>query len=247
LGSSRMMNQIRGVFFDAFRTLIDLHPSYPGAFADVCRHFGYPIAEADVARVLSAIEAAMEKTWRRDGDFKCSPELLSRRWRALNSMIFSAVGVAGDAVALSEEMEKRFDSGRYTRAYDDTHEVLEVLRQRGLRLGVISNGTPGVARCLELAGITERVDFVLVSALVGWEKPAREIFALGLEAVGLRPERVVFVGDHYEADIRGARAVGMEAVMIDRARRAADPDCPVVRDLVHFRRWLEEAQDASES
>jgi len=233
------MNDIRGIFFDAFKTLIYLHPTYPGAFADVCRHFNYPVSEAAVARVLDDIERAMEQRWRSDAVFTCSPEELGRRWRALNRSIFRAVGVEGDADALSEEMERRFDSGAYTRTYEDSLPTIARLRQQGFRLGVISNGTPGVARNLGIAGITERMDFVLVSALVGWEKPAPEIFAMGLEAVGLQPAEVVFVGDHYEADIKGARAVGMQAVMIDREGRSTVDDCPIVRNLTEFCEWLD--------
>jgi HAD superfamily hydrolase (TIGR01549 family) len=236
------MNEIRGVFFDAFKTLVYLHPTYPGAFADVCRDFGYPVAEAVVARVLDDIERAMEEHWRREGNFTCTPEELSRRWRALNRAIFQAAGVDGDADALSVEMERRFDSGEYVRTYEDTLPTIEALRGQGFRLGVISNGTRGVALNLELAGISQRVEFVLVSALVGWEKPSPRIFAMGLEAVGLRPEEVVFLGDHYRADIEGARAVGMKAVMIDRARRSTETDCPVVHDLAEFCRWLEKSK-----
>jgi len=236
------MNPIRGIFFDAFKTLIYLHPSYPGAFADVCRHFNYPVTEAAVAHVLDDIERAMELRWRSDGNFTCSPEELGRRWRALNRAIFRAVGVEGDADALSEEMERRFDDGAYTRTYEDSLPTIARLRARGFRLGVISNGTPGVARNLELAGVSERVDFVLVSALAGWEKPAREIFAMGLEAVGLPPAEVVFLGDHYEADIKGARAAGMRAVMIDREGRATAADCPIVRDLTEFCAWLDKSE-----
>lgn len=233
------MKTLRGVFLDAFKTLIDLQPSYPGAFAGVCRHFGYQVSEADVTRVLPAIERQMEETLRRQTDFRCSPEELGRRWSALNKAIFQAVGVEGDARALSVEMERRFNTGAYTRPYQDALPTLEALRREGFHLGVISNGTEGVAYCLDLAGVSERVDFVLVSALVGWEKPAPEIFTLGLKAVDLRPEEVVFVGDHYWADIQGARAVGMQAVMIDRKGRSAQADCLIVRDLVEFCRWLD--------
>lgn len=233
------MDEIRAVFFDAFKTLIDLNPSYAGAFADVCKDFGYPVTEAEVARVLPAIERMEEERLREQKDFAVTPEVLERRWIALNCAIFRAVGVEGDARALSEEMERRFAAGSYSRLYADTLPVLENLRERGFRLGVISNGTPGVARCLESAGVTERVDFVLVSALVGWEKPSPKIFRMGLKAVGLEPAQVVFVGDHYMVDIQGALSVGMHAVMINRDGRCAEVDVPVVDNLVEFCQWLD--------
>jgi len=239
---SLSVNGIRGVFFDAFKTLVYLHPSYPGAFADVARDFGYDVREADVARVLDDIERAMESQWRAQGDFACTPAGLSRRWRALNRALFQAVHLHGDADALSAEMERRFDSGAYVRPYADVLPTLEALRAEGFRTGVVSNGTSGVEHCLRAAGVTARVDFVLVSALCGWEKPAPRIFQMALEAAGLAAGEVVFVGDHYLADITGARQMGMWAVLIDREGRGAEVDCPVVRDLAEFRAWLERIQ-----
>ena len=230
---------IRGVFFDAFKTLIDLKPTYAGAFADVCSYFGYPVREEDVARVLPEWEKLEGERYSRPGDFRCSADELHARWIELNSAIFRAVGVDGDARALCDEMERRFDTGRYTRAFDDTLPALEQLKRLGYRLGVISNGTPGVACCLDLAGITARVEFVLVSALVGWEKPAPEIFRMSLVKTGLEADEVVFVGDHYDADIRGALNAGMRAVMIDRAGNGKPHDCPIVTDLAGLGHWLE--------
>lgn len=233
------MTKIRGVMFDAFKTLIDLRPSYPGAFAEVCQHFGYEVREADVARILPEWERMENERYRQPGDFRCSAEEMHERWVELNGAIFRAVGVDGNARELSDEMERRFNSGRYTQAYEDALPALERLADEGYRLGVISNGTPGVAHCLELASITERVEFVLVSALVGWEKPAPRIFRMGLERLGLAPEEVVFIGDHIDVDVRGSRAAGMRPVMIDREGRIeTPPHCPLVSDMNGFTTWL---------
>lgn len=236
---------IRGVFFDAFRTLIELEAGYPPAFAEVCRDFGTPVDASAVARVLPSIERRMERLERARDSLACSAEELARRWVAFNDEIFRALGLDADVEAFTTEIERRFDAGAYTRPYDDSLPTLETLRRCGYRVGVISNGTPGVANCLNLAGITERVEFVLVSGVVGWEKPAPEIFHMGLEASGLRPETVVFVGDHYEADVQGARAVGMQAVLIDRGGQSTQTDCPVVSDLNEFLHWLDGEQSST--
>ena len=99
-------------------------------------------------------------------------------------------------------------------------EAVRVLAARGLRLGVISNTgrTPGMVlrRFLERQGLLRHFQVVTFSDEVGLRKPAAEIFRrtlakLGPE-LGLEPAAVAHIGDNPEADVEGARAVGMRAV-----------------------------------
>jgi putative hydrolase of the HAD superfamily len=96
-----------------------------------------------------------------------------------------------------------------------THALLESLRNRGLRLGVVSNAfDPGwlLHRDLEQMGIAERVDFAVFSSEVGKRKPHPEIFQRALDALGVAAEEAMFVGDRLYEDIRGANEVGMTSV-----------------------------------
>ena len=96
-----------------------------------------------------------------------------------------------------------------------THALLESLRNRGLRLGLVSNAfDPGwlLHRDLEQMGIAERVDFTVFSSEVGKRKPHPEIFQRALDALGVAAEEAMFVGDRLYEDIRGANEVGMTSV-----------------------------------
>ena len=96
-----------------------------------------------------------------------------------------------------------------------THALLESLRGRGLKLGLVSNAfDPGwlLHRDLEQMGLAERLDFSVFSSEVGTRKPHPAIFERALEALGVQPERALFVGDRLYEDVRGAGELGMTTV-----------------------------------
>ncbi len=96
-----------------------------------------------------------------------------------------------------------------------THALLESLRSRGLRLGVVSNAfDPGwlLHRDLEQMGIAQRIDHAVFSSEVGKRKPHPEIFERALERLGVAPNEALFVGDRLYEDVRGAAEVGMTTV-----------------------------------
>jgi HAD superfamily hydrolase (TIGR01509 family) len=95
-------------------------------------------------------------------------------------------------------------------------EALARLRDElGLTLVVVSNSDGSVERSLETAGLRPYFTAVLDSAIVGFEKPDARIFHAALEASGANPDRTLHVGDIYHADVAGARAAGLHAVLLD--------------------------------
>lgn len=96
-----------------------------------------------------------------------------------------------------------------------THALLESLRERGLKVGLVSNAfDPGwlLHRTLEQSGVAERLDFAVFSSEVGKRKPHPAIFERALEALDVRPEETLFVGDRLYEDVRGAAELGMKTV-----------------------------------
>lgn len=93
-----------------------------------------------------------------------------------------------------------------------THALLESLRDRGLKLGLVSNAIdpPGLLhRDLEQLGVAQRLDVAVFSSEVGRRKPDPSIFELALTRLAVAPERALMVGDSVANDIAGARALGM--------------------------------------
>jgi len=108
--------------------------------------------------------------------------------------------------------------------HQGTHESLRRLRAAGLRLGIVSNSDGRVEEALAASGLRDFFDVVIDSSLVGIEKPDAAIFRAALDALGIRPEEALYVGDLYEVDVVGARAAGIEAVLLTSS--SPDPGRP---------------------
>ena len=80
-------------------------------------------------------------------------------------------------------------------------------------------------------GLREHLSFVIDSAIVGCEKPDRRIFEHALRQSGARPERTLHVGDLYHADVTGARAAGIHALLLDPYDDWTGTDCDRAPDL----------------
>src|SRR5690242_4707410 len=109
----------------------------------------------------------------------------------------------------------------------NTHPLLEALRERGLKLGLVSNAfDPGwlLHRDLQHMGLEERLDFSVFSSEVGMRKPHPAIFERALEALGVEPENTLFVGDRLFEDIRGSAELGMTTVQALWYRADDHPD-----------------------
>jgi putative hydrolase of the HAD superfamily len=148
------------------------------------------------------------------------PELVRRLLRDF--------GVEIDDEELGRYLEaehRAWDPARILAAH--THPLLEALRVRGLRLGLVSNAfDPGwlLHRDLEQMGLAQRLDFSVFSSEVGMRKPHPEIFERALEALEVDPDRALFVGDRLYEDVRGAAEVGMTTVQALWFRADEHPD-----------------------
>jgi len=136
-------------------------------------------------------------------------------------------------VTLDDEQLDRFLEAEH-QAWDparrlaaDTHALLESLRDRGLKLALVSNAFDPrwlLQRDLEQMGLAERLDFAVFSSEVGKRKPHPEIFRRALDALEVEPERALFVGDRLYEDIRGAGELGMTTVQALWFRADEHPD-----------------------
>lgn len=113
---------------------------------------------------------------------------------------------------------------KYWKLEPDTVPMLETLRARGCRLGIISNASDDedVQELVDQASIRGYFDFVLTSAAAGVRKPNPRIFQQALAFWGARPDQSVMIGDLVPADVAGANPLGIASVWI--ARRADTPE-----------------------
>lgn len=101
---------------------------------------------------------------------------------------------------------------------DDAIPTLQVLLNKGYHLGIISNGSDDLNtyELMDKMGLRIYFDFVLSSSAIGKRKPHPAIFRSALDNFNIYPNQAVMVGDNYEADILGARQLGMKTIWVTR-------------------------------
>jgi len=138
-------------------------------------------------------------------------------WEAMEERLsgaFERSGVTEGAPALSRALRERFIDHRIGWSlFEDTVPALEALRAAGWRTAVLSNHVPELPGLVSGLGLSGMLDEVFSSAAIGYEKPHPEVFAHALRVCGY-PEEVWMVGDNPVADVAGAQAAGIPAVLV---------------------------------
>ena len=135
------------------------------------------------------------------------------------------------AAALTELDDYHRQSNLWETVPPDILPALAELRARGLRLVVVSNANGTLHRAFDRLGLSSALDVVFDSHVEGVEKPDPRFFWIALERSGARAETTVHVGDLYHVDVVGARAAGLEAILLDVADLYPDVDCTRLRSL----------------
>ena len=102
--------------------------------------------------------------------------------------------------------------------YEDANQVLEWLRKRNLKIGLVSNNhsTDFHFRLLQKHNLQNYFASIVVSSTIGIRKPHKQIFLHCLNQLKAKPENIIFVGDEPVHDVEGAKNAGMRCVWIKR-------------------------------
>jgi putative hydrolase of the HAD superfamily len=131
---------------------------------------------------------------------------------------------------------------RAVRLDPDALQVLAWLGAHGIKSGVCSNAPfppEMMRRQVETNGIGEMVDAVVFSSEVGKRKPAPEIYRAALDAIAVKAQHVLFVGDRVREDYEGPRSLGMRAVVFTAHSDEPPPEgVPTIASLSELTRLL---------
>jgi putative hydrolase of the HAD superfamily len=99
---------------------------------------------------------------------------------------------------------------------EETLALLEALEKAGIPYGIVTNGPSQQHLKIQQLGLKHRVRCLFVSAEFGCNKPDPAIFRAAAACLEVPCEQVLFVGDNPEADISGAKSVGMKTAWLSR-------------------------------
>ena len=211
----------RVILLDALGTLVALEPPAPRLRVELADRFGLDVSESDAERAITA-EIAYYRAHLDEGRDPASLGALRRQCAEVLRSALPAGGLDLDALVGALLASLRFTP------FADVRPALTDARERGQGLVVVSNwdaSLHGVLHALELSPL---LDGILTSAEAGSRKPAPAIFEEALALVGAGPEQAIHVGDSLEEDVAGARAAGIEPVLV---RRDGGPTAPGVRTI----------------
>ena len=116
--------------------------------------------------------------------------------------------------------------------YPEVKEVLSELKQRGLKLGLISNGYEEEINLILEKAYLEKATFDIIVGVdtIRQTKPNPDIFKYAISKLNVKPEEAMFVGDNVEADYEGAENAGIHALLIDRTEKQQS-DVRTIRNL----------------
>jgi putative hydrolase of the HAD superfamily len=154
------------------------------------------------------------------------PHFNVRISNALGSLGFSVDAKSGIVAGATNAFCEGFME--YVRIDEHASEVLRKL-QRKYKLGIVSNfAIPEcVVKLLETHGLDKVFDVVVVSGAVNKRKPSPEIFQQALKKLSVDATETVFVGDTVDADIKGAKDMGIKTIFIERRmQKEVEQICP---------------------
>ncbi len=215
---------ITHLFFDAGNTLV--FPNLP-LVAEKLLRLGARVTLAD-------LEASEQRTRFKLDD----PEVVKNsnddvRWNLYFETIFRNCGVTDAGLieaVLSDLRVIHKTSNLWELVPPEVPVALKKLQGR-FRMSVISNANGTVREKLRRVGLLEFFETVIDSAEEGVEKPDPRIFHAAVERTGARMEQSLYIGDMYHIDVAGARAAGMEVVLLDPAGLHRDKPVRKVADL----------------
>lgn len=212
--SSAASPPVRAVFLDIGHTVIRPEPSWEAIYATAFAEFG---VDVDLERLGAALHHAYHHGgYGFDARWEPTEQASYDRAVAVDRLAIEELGLAPMPDTFFRRLANLFLEIQRWHVYPDVIPAMDALRARGLVLGAVSNWVWGLPDLLHDLDLVTRFDFIAASARVGYEKPHAGIFEHALAQADVPAASVIHVGDHLDADVRGARAVGIEGVLIDR-------------------------------
>jgi putative hydrolase of the HAD superfamily len=213
------------LFLDLDDTILDYSAPGERCWEDLCASFAPRLDNVSPQQLLEAIH--------RNGKWFWSDPERHRRWRLdlrgarrlVLARTFSGLHI--DNPRISEELADSFTTLREERVqlFPGAVQTLRALQERGIRMGLITNGNaefqrPKICRF----GLEQYFDFIQIESEFGVGKPDPRVFKHARDQFGVSPAQVWMVGDDLEFDMRPAQQLGLGTVWVNHADETLPAD-----------------------
>ncbi len=214
-------SSIRAVTFDVGGTLIEPWPSVGRVYAQIAERHGVHVS-------AEQLDGQFAAAWKAKKNFGYSMS----DWSDLVNHSFAGLAGAPPNEALFSDLYRHFATAAPWRVFDDVLPCLQRLKQRGLKLGIISNWDERLRPLLRALEFDQYFDAVIVSGELGCHKPDAAVFNTAAQQLAIPGEAILHVGDSVAEDFEGARKAGFRAVLLQRGQTADRDAIPSLERLI---------------
>ena len=232
---------IKAIFFDWFNTLAHYYPPREELESQALKELGFDVSPKALSPGLYLADKYIYEENARLPIRQRSREDQTRLYTRFHRIILKEAGITAADNIVSKLLSRMFELNNTMKfvLFDDVMPTLKMLKEKNLKLGLLTNLQTEVdSMCREL-GIAAYLDFTVTSAEVGADKPQPPIFLKALELADVKAAEAIHVGDQYQNDVLGARGVGISPILLDRADYYTEiTDCPRIRSLNEVNKYL---------
>ena len=227
------IKNITDVFFDLDHTLWDFDKNSALTFEKI---FEINNLEVEINKFLDIYLPINLKYWKLYREDKVSKETL--RFGRLNEA-FLALEVEVDRDVIDKLSDDYIDHlSSFNHLFDNTFEILDYLN-KNYNLHIITNGFDEVQhKKMAKSNILHYFKTVTNSEMVGVKKPNPEIFNYALELANAKAATSIMIGDSFEADILGAKNIGMDVIFFDVNNLILEDDTKQIDNLLSLKEYL---------
>ncbi len=233
---------IKVVSFDWFNTLARYHPPREAIQSQALQEFGISVSPQQIRRGLPLADAQLYEENSISPIRERSPEEQTRIYTQYQKTLLSEAGIdipAEPTLVNITIKARELSLGMNFVLFDDVMPTMRTLKKLGLTVGLLTNLDKDMLPICRELGLEPYLNFIVTSGEVGADKPKPPIFLAALEKAKASAAEAVHVGDQYKLDVAGARAVGINPILIDRDNIFSDiNDCPRISSLTEITDYL---------
>lgn len=216
------VGSIRAITFDVGGTLIEPYPSVGHVYTAAAQQHGFSVP-------FEQLNERFRSAWIGKRKFQHTRE----DWAKLVEATFGDLVPAGATAQFFDDLYERFASPAAWRVYDDVRPTLKTLKAGGMRLGIISNWDERLRPLLKELGLDQFFETIVISCEAAACKPAAAVFQTSARQLGLAPKSILHVGDNMREDVEGAKAAGLNALLLDRSAESSVGVIDSLAELLH--------------
>lgn len=228
----------RAILFDLDDTLLVAFGPSSSQWQRTIASFADRLGGIEAAVVAAAIQVASAELWADPGRHKHWRHRIDEARRKIVADAFAALTADGHAVppqAIGDAMADAYNAlhDAELAMFPDAHETLDRLKERGVKLALITNGAaaPQRAKVVRFA-LEHRFDHIQIEGEHGFGKPEERAYTHAMAVLGVAPHETWMVGDNLEWEVVGPQRLGIHAIWHDGYGVGLPPGSPIKPDRI---------------